>query len=76
MVNNRIHDYHHDVTALLGQVRPDLPLFIYAHSMGGLVVTTYLFNNSGLNIAGVILSAPLLYFSDSKPLPESKKRMV
>jgi alpha-beta hydrolase superfamily lysophospholipase len=59
-VNNRIHDFHYDVTALLRQCDPNLPLFIYGHSMGGLTVTTYLLNNTGLNISGAILSAPLL----------------
>ena len=76
MINNKIHDYHYDVSALLRQVNPNLPLFIYGHSMGGLTLATYLLNNTGLNIAGVVLSAPLLYFSDTKPVPESKKHMV
>jgi alpha-beta hydrolase superfamily lysophospholipase len=44
--------------------------------MGGLTVMTYLLNNYELNISGVILSAPLLNFSDSKPVPESKKLIV
>jgi acylglycerol lipase len=48
MTNNRIHDFHHDVTALLRQVNPKLPLFLHGHSMGGLTIATYLFNNTGL----------------------------
>jgi len=76
MIHNRIHDFHFDVTTLLKQANPKLPLFIYGHSMGGLTVTTYLLNNTDLNISGVILSAPLLYFSDTKPIPESKKLVV
>ena len=37
---------------------------------------SYLLNNLDLNLSGVILSAPLLNFSDSKPVPESKKLIV
>lgn len=76
MIHNRIHDLQFDVTALLKLVNPKLPLFLYGHSMGGLTVATYLLNNLDLNISGVILSAPLLNFSDSKPIPESKKIIV
>jgi acylglycerol lipase len=76
MVNNRVHDYHYDVTALLKQCDPKLPLFLYAHSMGGLTVTTYLLNNPNLKVSGVILSAPLLYFHESKQADEAKKAAV
>ena len=76
MIHNRIHDLHFDVSTLLKQVNPKLPLFIYGHSMGGLTLASYLLNNLDLNISGVILSAPLLNFSDSKPVPESKKLIV
>lgn len=76
MVNNRVHDYHYDVTALLSQCDPNLPLFLYGHSMGGLTVTTYLLNNAGINVSGVILSAPLLNFSDTKPFDDTKKSAV
>jgi acylglycerol lipase len=63
---NRIHDYHFDVTALLLQCSPDLPLYLYGHSMGGLTIMSYLLNNPNLNISGVVLSAPFLQFSESK----------
>lgn len=64
MAGWKIHDLHYDVTACLKQANPNLPLFIYGHSMGGLTVTTYLINNPYLNIAGVVLSAPLMGFHD------------
>ena len=32
--------------------------FVYGHSLGGLLLTSYLINNPNLEIAGVILSAP------------------
>lgn len=68
MANNKIYDYQYDVECLLRQVNPDLPLFIYAHSMGGLTVTTFLTNNPNLNVSGVILSAPFLGMNKSKAL--------
>ena len=76
MVNNRVHDFHYDVTALLKQANPNLPLFLYGHSMGGLTVLSYLLNNPDLNISGVILSAPFLGFSHLKHVDEKKKMAV
>lgn len=76
MTNNRVHDFHYDVTVLLQQCNPNLPLFIYGHSMGGLTICSYLINNTNLNISGVILSAPLLAFSDTKGIDDKKKALV
>jgi len=76
MIHTTIMDFHYDVTALLKQVSPTLPLFIYGHSMGGLTVATYLLNNTNLNISGAILSAPLLNFHKSKGVNEPKKLIV
>jgi alpha-beta hydrolase superfamily lysophospholipase len=76
MVNNRIHDYHYDVSALLRQCNPNLPLYLYAHSMGGLAIISYLCNNPQLNISGVILSAPFLNFSETQKVDEFKKASV
>lgn len=45
---------------LLNMVNPNIPAFIYGHSMGGLSVASFLTNNPTINIAGAILSAPLL----------------
>ena len=39
---------------------PNLPLFIYAHSMGGLVTASYLTRYKPANIRGVIFSAALV----------------
>ena len=75
MAQNKISDYHHEISALLKEVNPVLPLFIYGHSMGGLSIATYLTNNPNLNIAGVVMSAPLLEFHDSFGM-DSKKRFL
>ncbi len=65
-----------DIATLLKLVNPDLPLFIYGHSMGGLSVTSFLTNNPNLNISGAILSAPLLRPSKDSGVDEFKKLMV
>ena len=51
-----------DVIILLKEVREDLPLFFYAHSLGGLVVTTLLLERTNIKPAGVILTSPLFGF--------------
>lgn len=52
-------ELQYDVVACLKEVDPDLPLFLYAHSMGTLITLNFLINNPNLNISGVILQAPL-----------------
>ncbi len=59
---NSFSEYRQDVhafTRLISQKAPDAPLFLFGHSMGGLIVLDY-----GLhypeNLAGVIASAPHL----------------
>lgn len=76
MAQNKISDYHHEISAVLKEANPTLPLFIYGHSMGGLTLTTFLTNNPHLNIAGVILSAPLLEFHESFKIDFQKKLML
>jgi alpha-beta hydrolase superfamily lysophospholipase len=46
----------------LQQVNPDLPCFLFGHSMGGLTVNAYLGHNPDIakRLAGVIYSAPYL----------------
>jgi alpha-beta hydrolase superfamily lysophospholipase len=53
---NRFSQYHEDVAAVLGQVKPH---FLLGHSMGGLVVLSYLLANSP-TLKGVIVTSPLL----------------
>lgn len=42
----------------------ELPTFIYAHSLGGLVVTKYLIDHQPTDVKGVILSGALLKVDD------------
>jgi len=43
---------------MLTQAQPDKPLFLYGHSLGGLISTTYLLDHQA-GLAGAVLSAPL-----------------
>jgi alpha-beta hydrolase superfamily lysophospholipase len=48
---------------------PDLPTFLYGHSMGGCLVLNYLYKNKP-NLSGVIASAPAL--KPGFPIPQLK----
>lgn len=49
-----------DVITLLSQARPELPLFLYAHSMGALLCIKLLLEKPQLSISGCIMTSPLL----------------
>jgi acylglycerol lipase len=55
-----LRELENDVIALLRNARADLPLFIYGHSLGGLVIIKLLLDKPELNISGCILTSPLL----------------
>ena len=52
---------HYQVTSLLNESEPDLPLFLFAHSMGCCVLNTYLNMNpeASRSLSGVIYEAPM-----------------
>lgn len=72
-----IGQMHSQITSLLTQARPDLPLFILAHSMGNLILNTYLHLNKEVaaKLAGVILSAPFFGIPDFANFDAVKKQM-
>jgi acylglycerol lipase len=53
-----------DLDAMLGEARaaagPDLPVFLYGHSLGGLIVLHYLLDRRPA-ISGAVVSAPVLH---------------
>ena len=58
-----IEDMHTDFITLIKQLDADgvdLPFYIFAHSLGGGMVTSLFINNQYLQVNGIILSAPLL----------------
>ena len=61
-------DHHEQIGVILSKARNDKPLFLFGHSMGCLVTTTFLLRNPSLKISGVILSAPFFGFHDSMGL--------
>lgn len=48
-----IPQLHMDLEVLLRQVSKDLPLFLYGHAMGGLLIITLIMRNPSLKIAGL-----------------------
>jgi len=57
----RFEDYTDTLDMVLGMVRqaqPDKPVFLYGHSMGGLIGAYYLLDHQD-GLAGAVLSAPL-----------------
>jgi alpha-beta hydrolase superfamily lysophospholipase len=61
---------------LLNQSRHDLPLFIYAHSLGGLVTIKLLLEKSSINVSGCIITSPLLGLSKNLNFNWIKKQFV
>jgi len=66
---NRFQDYLDDVNALVDFAHaehPELPLFLVGHSMGGLIVASYVANDPE-GLAGFALSSPLMGLSVKVP---------
>lgn len=58
-----IEQLHQDIITLIKQAEsdvPELPLFLFGHSMGGGLLSSLFINNQYLQVHGIILSAPLL----------------
>ena len=47
-------ELHMDLEVLLRQVSKDLPLFLYGHALGGLLIITLIIRNPALKTAGDI----------------------
>jgi alpha-beta hydrolase superfamily lysophospholipase len=62
----RFSDYIDTLATFHGMVRdghPAAPLFLLGHSMGGLIVTTYLLDHAS-EVAGAVISAPAIKAGD------------
>lgn len=61
-VIHRFEDFTENITIFVNMIKaeqPDMPIFIYGHSMGGLIVTWYLIDNQQ-KFTAAIISAPLI----------------
>ena len=70
-----IEEFYHSVATLLEQANPDLPCFLFGHSMGGLTITNFLGYNPdiGNRLAGTILSAPFMAIPEHIGFDAGKK---
>ena len=61
-----------DVINLLTQANPDLPLYMYAHSMGAMITLKLLLSNPTLKVSGVVLTGPFLNLPSDRHFPKAK----
>eukprot|EP00357_Protocruzia_adherens_P008658 CAMPEP_0115042328 /NCGR_PEP_ID=MMETSP0216-20121206/46206_1 /TAXON_ID=223996 /ORGANISM="Protocruzia adherens, Strain Boccale" /LENGTH=275 /DNA_ID=CAMNT_0002424433 /DNA_START=27 /DNA_END=850 /DNA_ORIENTATION=+ len=54
----------------------DLPLYLLAHSMGGLVIASFLVNNPNLSLAGVITTGALFTLQVGREVPPFKMFLI
>lgn len=67
---------HMDVETMLKQTSGELPLFLYGHSLGGLVVLTLVMRNPELNVAGIISTSALIGFPKDRKMGFFKSNLV
>lgn len=71
---NSFEEYHDDVERFLDRVRarhPELPLFLFGHSMGGGIVTSFVIARKP-ELAGVVLSGSALLSPRPAPPPSAE----
>ena len=61
---------------MLKTARSNLPLFLYGHSMGGLVIIKLLLQKENLTVAGCIITSPLLGFAKNMHMNWAKKKFL
>lgn len=61
-----IEQLQRDLITLIKKANTELPLYIYAHSLGGLLTLTLLIDYPYLNISGVMITSPFLGFPEGK----------
>lgn len=61
-----------DVEVLLKQASRELPLFLYGHSLGGMLILSLALRNPELNLAGIITTSALIKFPRDRTLPPHK----
>lgn len=71
-----VRELENDVIHLLKSARSDLPLFLYAHSLGGLVVIKLLLDRPDLAVSGCIITSPLLGLAKNMHFNWVKKQAI
>lgn len=61
---------------MLKAARSDLPLFIYGHSLGGLITIKLLLDKPELNVSGCIITSPLLGLAKNMHFNWIKKKFM
>ena len=74
--SSSVEELHKDIEVLLRQASPNLPLFLYGHSMGAALIASLLIRNSYLRISGVILTSGLFGFPKERNMPWIKRTAI
>lgn len=75
-VNASVEELHQDIEVLLRQASPNLPLFVFAHSVGAALIASLLARNPYLNISGVILASGFFGFTKERNISWYKKYLI
>ena len=65
--------FHYNLTAMLEQFQENIPSFLYGNSMGCMVINTFLLNNKGLKLQGVIFGSPFFEIHESMGVTWDKR---
>lgn len=67
--DSTMEELHCDIELIMKLMDPELPLFLFGHSMGGGLISTLLMQNQNLQIAGFLCSSALLGYPNNKSFP-------
>lgn len=73
---SEVEDLQRDIIAVIKQANPELPLFLYGHSLGGLVVLTLCYEYQHINVSGIMLTSPLIGFPLDRRMPWIKATIL
>lgn len=65
-----------DVITLLTQANAELPLFMYAHSMGALITIKLLLQRPEIRVSGCFFTSPFLGLPADRHFPKAKLFIV
>lgn len=71
-----VRELENDVIHMLKTARSGIPLFLYAHSMGGLVAIKLLMDRPNISVSGCIVTSPLLGLAKSMHFNWIKKMAI